>query len=130
MLSSEDINKVSEKLTFEFLDYIKLRNHEIIKAAEHSRVNFLYQAMHGNMMRGNVFYYDNKVNHLEMFWEKKLFDYLLSHFEENCKKHNFQIEIWEINITSPIYDSNFIEEGELGYNLKRGMIVEYKNKRI
>jgi len=75
-----------------------------------------------------------------MFWEKKLFNFLIDRFESACKNNNANIEIFRIGLSNSIYEienkkffwyrSELDKSESKSYNLRRVIMIDYKSKKL
>ena len=114
-MTNKELQQISEELTEQFLDYLKIKSHPQI-------VSRLGSHPFSHIVITNVFFYENRINQLEMFWERKLFDYFI------LKVVGFGVadryEIVEIHL-SPLR-SKTLKIGNR-YDFFRTLRIEFKN---
>lgn len=73
-----------------------------------------------------IYFYPNRVNKIEAFWEKKMFNFLLTFFKDNFDRKE-KLEILDVHLSPGTWDT---KDEMIPYNFKYRILLTFKILRI
>lgn len=118
MKSQKEIDEEEVRITNEFWDYLEFRNHPNVTSCKNDE----FPGSH--IMKTVLYYYEQKINVLEDFWEKKLLNSLIELYP------NIKIEVGKLHITPLLYYVDMNTTEALYTKGNRGILMRYKVSKI
>ena len=92
------------------------------------RINLMYSIPCSYItIKSGIHFHCNKINKMDEFWEKKLFNFLI---EALCVDNFKKIHILDLRLTHLLYDSDCLGDQIASYNAKRTIMVNLKIENL